>query len=109
MKKLLGFFCTVLALSACDLQPKIASIPDSVGEFISNRYPALLADPEKQPEMWLSERFEQIFEHCNAGAILTTYCAKGIVRRAMQAAGFAVERLQGPPGKREMLRSRKSD
>jgi len=54
VKKLLGFFCTVLALSACDLQPKIASIPDSVGEFISNRYPALLADPEKQPEIYNS-------------------------------------------------------
>lgn len=64
--------------------------------------------PEKQPEMWLPERFEQIFEHCNAGAILTTYCAKGIVRRSMQAAGFKVERLQGPPGKREILRSRKN-
>jgi len=60
--------------------------------------------PEKQPEMWSQERFELIFKHCNAGAILTTYCAKGIVRRTMQAAGFNVERLQGPPGKREILR-----
>ena len=65
--------------------------------------------PEKQPEMWSPERFVQIYEHCNAGAILTTYCAKGIVRRAMQAAGFTVERLEGPPGKREILRSRKTD
>jgi tRNA U34 5-methylaminomethyl-2-thiouridine-forming methyltransferase MnmC len=60
--------------------------------------------PEKQPEMWTQERFEMIFEHCSGGAILTTYCAKGIVRRAMQAAGFLVERLPGPPGKREILR-----
>lgn len=63
--------------------------------------------PEKQPEMWMPERFEMIFEHCNAGAILTTYCAKGVVRRAMQAAGFLVERLPGPPGKREILRGLK--
>lgn len=54
MKKLLGLFCTVLALSACDLQPKITSIPDSIGEFITNRYPALLADPETQPEIYNS-------------------------------------------------------
>lgn len=61
--------------------------------------------PEKQPEMWSKELFEKIYLHCNPGAILTTYCAKGIVRRAMQEAGFTVERLPGPPGKREILRS----
>jgi len=60
--------------------------------------------PEKQPEMWMQERFELIYEYCNDAAILTTYCAKGVVRRAMQAAGFTVERLAGPPGKREILR-----
>ena len=60
--------------------------------------------PEKQPEMWTQERFELIYKHCNHGAMLTTYCAKGVVRRSMQAAGFTVERLAGPPGKREILR-----
>ena len=64
--------------------------------------------PEKQPEMWSRELFSTIYAHCNRGAILTTYCAKGIVRRAMQEAGFTVERLQGPPGKREILRGLKS-
>jgi len=63
--------------------------------------------PEKQPEMWSEALFEKIYSHCNSGAVLTTYCAKGIVRRAMQAAGFVVERLPGPPGKREMLRGRR--
>ncbi|MFN7012650.1 MAG: MnmC family methyltransferase, partial [Bacteroidia bacterium] len=33
--------------------------------------------------------------------------SKGEVRRAMQAAGFCVEKLTGPPGKREMLRAKK--
>ena len=41
-----------LAVTACDLQPKIVSLPDTVGEFISSRYPALLADPETQPEIY---------------------------------------------------------
>jgi len=63
--------------------------------------------PEKQPEMWSEELFETLYSHCNIGAVLTTYCAKGVVRRAMQAAGFVVERLPGPPGKREILRGRK--
>ncbi len=64
--------------------------------------------PEKQPEMWSEALFSTIYAHCYPGAILTTYCAKGIVRRAMQNAGFTVERLEGPPGKREMLRGQKS-
>ena len=38
----------------CDLQPKILSLPDSVGDFISQRYPALLADPNAQPEIYAS-------------------------------------------------------
>ena len=63
--------------------------------------------PEKQPEMWSVELFEKIFIQCNPGAALTTYCAKGVVRRAMQSAGFQVERLPGPPGKRQILRSTK--
>ncbi len=63
--------------------------------------------PEKQPEMWTQEIFNHIYSLSNQGAILTTYCAKGVVRRRLQAAGFQVERLQGPPGKREILRATK--
>ena len=43
-----------LFLSGCDLQPKIASIPDTIGNFISDKYPALLADPEQEPEIYYS-------------------------------------------------------
>ena len=63
--------------------------------------------PEKQPEMWTQEIFDHLFSLCNKNAIITTYCAKGVVRRMLQSAGFAVERLPGPPGKREILRGRK--
>ena len=45
--------CT-LVLCACDLQPKIVSIPDNIGMFIETRYPALLADPQNQPEIYNS-------------------------------------------------------
>ncbi len=61
--------------------------------------------PEKQPELWTEDIFIQLYNHTNMGGILTTYCAKGSVRRAMQAAGYIVERLVGPVGKREMLRA----
>lgn len=63
--------------------------------------------PEKQPEMWRQEIFNGLFSCSRDNAILTTYCAKGAVRRMLQSAGFTVERLPGPPGKREILRARK--
>ncbi|MDR1678242.1 MAG: tRNA (5-methylaminomethyl-2-thiouridine)(34)-methyltransferase MnmD [Prevotellaceae bacterium] len=63
--------------------------------------------PERQPELWTDDIFRKLFRHSAWGGILTTYCAKGSVRRAMQAAGFTVERLPGPKGKREMLRATK--
>lgn len=61
--------------------------------------------PEKQPEMWDERLFQEIFEAMNYSGILVTYCAKGEVRRRMQRCGFKVERIPGPPGKREMLRA----
>jgi tRNA U34 5-methylaminomethyl-2-thiouridine-forming methyltransferase MnmC len=61
--------------------------------------------PEKQPELWTDTIFRNIFNKLSEGGILTTYSAKGAVRRSMQAAGFKVERIPGPPGKREMLRA----
>lgn len=64
--------------------------------------------PNKQPEMWGSDAFKRIFDEMSDNGILVTYCAKGQVRRDLQAAGFSVERIPGPPGKREMLRARKA-
>ncbi|WP_291866860.1 tRNA (5-methylaminomethyl-2-thiouridine)(34)-methyltransferase MnmD [Maribacter sp.] len=61
-----------------------------------------------QPELWTEEIFKIMFKALKEDAYLVTYSAKGSVRRAMQAVGFIVERLPGPPGKREMLRGYKS-
>ena len=64
--------------------------------------------PEKQPEMWEQSLCDNLYQVLNEGGIMTTYCAKGVVRRMLQAAGFIVERLPGPPGgKREILRATK--
>jgi len=60
--------------------------------------------PPTQPEMWTLDVFQRMYKALRPGGVLVTYCAKGEVRRTMQAAGFVVERLPGPPGKREMLR-----
>ncbi len=57
-----------------------------------------------QPELWTENIFERMFKALKNNGVLVTYSAKGSVRRAMQSVGFSVERLEGPPGKREMLR-----
>jgi tRNA U34 5-methylaminomethyl-2-thiouridine-forming methyltransferase MnmC len=63
--------------------------------------------PVSQPELWTKEVFEKLYKQMNKGGILTTYCAKGVVRRTMNDVGFITERIPGPPGKREMLRALK--
>jgi len=60
-----------------------------------------------QPELWSETIFKKMYDALNDRGVIVTYAAKGSVRRAMQAVGFEVERLPGPPGKREMLRGRK--
>jgi tRNA U34 5-methylaminomethyl-2-thiouridine-forming methyltransferase MnmC len=61
--------------------------------------------PSKQPDLWQIDVFANIFRQMNPKGILVTYCAKGSVRRMLKEVGFFVERLPGPPGKREMLRA----
>ena len=64
--------------------------------------------PEKQPEMWSAGIFDRIYRSMRPGGVLTTYCAKGAIRRMLQATGFGMERLAGPVGgKREILRATK--
>lgn len=60
-----------------------------------------------QPELWSEAIFDHMYQSLKPGGILVTYAAKGLVRRRMQQSGFTVERLPGPPGKREMLRATK--
>lgn len=60
-----------------------------------------------QPELWTESIFSKMYQSLQSGGKLVTYAANGNARRAMLAAGFLVERLPGPPGKREMLRATK--
>ncbi len=75
-----------------------------------NKYNVIFYDafaPNAQPELWTESIFSKMYAILSNNGLLVTYCSKGDVRRAMQAAGFTVEKLKGPPGKREMLRARK--
>ncbi|WP_291860747.1 tRNA (5-methylaminomethyl-2-thiouridine)(34)-methyltransferase MnmD [Marinilabilia sp.] len=63
--------------------------------------------PDKQPELWTPEVFKKISEVINPGGLLVTYSCKGTVKRALKDAGMQIEKIPGPPGKREILRATK--
>ena len=65
--------------------------------------------PDKQPEMWTNAIFKKIADQTSNEGILVTYSAKGEVRRALNHVGFQMERLPGPPGKKQMLRGIKRE
>ncbi|MBN2238030.1 MAG: tRNA (5-methylaminomethyl-2-thiouridine)(34)-methyltransferase MnmD [Bacteroidales bacterium] len=62
-------------------------------------------NPDLQPELWTEEIFRKIYLAMTSGGILMTYSAKGKVKRAFKAAGFVLNALPGPPGKREITQA----
>lgn len=80
-------------------------------ELPSNHFDLIYFDafgPPVQPEMWTEAIFSKIYEATKNGGLVTTYCAKGEVKRTLKKVGFRVESLPGPPGKREMIRAHKT-
>jgi tRNA U34 5-methylaminomethyl-2-thiouridine-forming methyltransferase MnmC len=63
--------------------------------------------PEVQPQLWEQPMMQKMYDALCPKGVLTTYCAKGIVKRALRAVGFHVEGLPGPPFKREITRAHK--
>ena len=61
-----------------------------------------------QPELWSTAIFKKMYDALVPNGILVTYAARGVVKRSMIEVGFTVEKLAGPPGKREMFRATKS-
>jgi tRNA U34 5-methylaminomethyl-2-thiouridine-forming methyltransferase MnmC len=61
--------------------------------------------PDKQPEMWTRKLIEKACECLISKGVFTTYTAKGTIRRMLQSIGLTVNRLPGPPGKREILQA----
>lgn len=62
--------------------------------------------PLTQEELWTDDIFKHVAQFLNPDAILVSYCAKGSFKRALMSAGFDIEKIPGPPGKREMIRGR---
>jgi len=61
--------------------------------------------PEVQPEMWTAEIFYKMYRALKPGGTLVTYSTKGQVKRNLKETGFGLEKLPGPPGKREIMRA----
>lgn len=81
----------------------VDALPDSIDVVYFDAFA-----PEKQPEMWSEDAFRRLYNTMNNKAVLTTYCAKGNIRRLLAEIGFTVERIAGPiGGKREILRATK--
>ncbi len=81
---------------------------DILSSEIDFRYDLVYFDafaPDVQPELWDKPVFQKIYNQLNKDGILVTYCVKGQVRRTLKETGFKVEKLPGPPGKREMIRA----
>lgn len=82
------------------LQIDIVDIP------IAEKYHLIYFDafaPNKQPKMWTKEILGTMYKILLPNGLLTTYCCRGEVKRTLQEVGFKVEKVPGPPGKREMI------
>ncbi len=62
--------------------------------------------PSKNPDMWSSSLFQQMFRLCRENATLATFTAAGFVRRGLAEAGFAMNKAPGYGKKREMLQGK---
>jgi tRNA U34 5-methylaminomethyl-2-thiouridine-forming methyltransferase MnmC len=62
--------------------------------------------PARNPELWEPALLAEVGRHTAPGGTAASYSAAGAVRRALQAAGFAVERVPGYGRKRHMTRAR---
>jgi tRNA U34 5-methylaminomethyl-2-thiouridine-forming methyltransferase MnmC len=67
-----------------------------------------LFSPTSQPELWSQPVFENLYNMLSPEGILVTYSSKTVIRKNMMAAGFSIEKIPGPYGKREMVRAHKS-
>lgn len=108
---------TFLQMHACPWDEPVSLIPyftlQKIHEALEEFYPPdsyydlVYFDafaPDKQPELWDDAMFAKLYKATRPGGMLVTYCAKGSFKRSLKAAGFEVEALPGPPGKREMTR-----
>lgn len=85
-------------------------LPKEWMQAVEGSYEVIFYDafgPSVQPELWGEQAVALLAERLAKGGVVVTYGAQGAFRRHLLHAGLLVERLPGPPGKREMLRALK--
>lgn len=63
--------------------------------------------PTDQPELWTQAVFENLYRYLSPHGTLVTYCSKSVIRKTIEAAGFIIQKIPGPHGKRDMVRAKK--
>lgn len=58
-----------------------------------------------QPEMWSKDALSRVTRHLKTGGVFVTYAITGNLKRRLKSLGFEIQKVQGAPGKREMLRA----
>ncbi len=86
-------------------EDSIADIPLRANSFHLIYFDAFA--PETQPEMWAAGVMEKLYAALIVNGVMVTYCSKSSFRKVLLQTGFVVEKLPGPPGKREMIRAYK--
>lgn len=78
----------------------------------NNRFDLIFFDafsPDKTPELWSKETLQKMFQLLSPKGVLSTYCAKGTVKRTLKEIGFRLEHPKGPKGKREITTAFKNE
>jgi len=63
--------------------------------------------PSKQPDMWDISSLTCTYNIMEQNGVLVTYCAQGQFKRNLLELDMQVETIDGPPGKKEMVRATK--
>jgi tRNA 5-methylaminomethyl-2-thiouridine biosynthesis bifunctional protein len=87
-----------LALVLGDAEETLPGLSDAVDAFCLDGF-----SPAKNPELWSPAICRNLARLAKPGATLATWSVAGSVRRALVAAGFAVEKRPGFAGKKQML------
>lgn len=87
------------------LLEKLEDVQLSPGAFDLIYFDAF--SPKVQPELWTLDVFVKMFEALKIDGLLITYSSSGYVKKNLQAAGFKIELLPGPSGKRHITSAKK--
>ena len=90
---------------------KLTKISGDIRDYVfTGKYDLIYFDafsPEKEPDLWSADIFRKIFHALDQGGLLVTYSVKGKIRRILADIGFTIQKIQGPPGKKQILKASK--